>query len=122
MQVFTRSISFLSSLLAQNSNIKYTPSIPSTVAKHTGFSAKLAKPANALLKSMGFGATKNPPANETRFTTLLIFLIGLAIPGVVVGIAVVAGYVGVVAVAGTSVSSGSLQMQWVLLNVVLGPT
>ena len=66
----TLSISFLSSRLAQNSKIRYTPNIDSTTEKQTGFSDRLVKPANALEKSIGFGATKKPPANVARLTTV----------------------------------------------------
>lgn len=47
-----------------------------TVENATGFSAKLANPANALSKSIGFGATKNPPAKDARLTTFLTFRTG----------------------------------------------
>ena len=50
--------------------MRYTPNIDSTTEKQTGFSERLVKPANALEKSIGFGATKKPPANVARLTAV----------------------------------------------------
>lgn len=121
-------MSFLSSRLAQNNKIKYAPRIDSTVANATGFSARLAKPAKAFEKSIGFGMTKKPPAN----VALVIFFLRDVRAAAVVGTAVVVVVEVVLMVAlGENIgvwygaswfSPPTLQMQCVLLKVVFGPT